>query len=548
MFEPTPATDLACVGTDVPRVEAVEKLTGSARLRRTTWSLPGMLHAKVKESPHARAKIVWHRHLEGRGAARGPGGAGRARADYKVGLYVVDKDILAKDEVRHYGEAVAAVAAETPGDRQPRRRAHRRRVRGARRRSSTRWTRWRRTPRWSTRTWASYQYVEAAFSPQPGTNIAQPDRGCARATSTQGFADADWVVEREYTNPSVQHVPMETHAAIVQWKAGRRGHDLVQRAVAVHGPQPVLHAFGLPLTKVRVIVPARRRRVRRQGGHPPGAAGRLPVAQGAGPAGEVPGDPRGGVQPAAVPQRADTTGSRPASTPTGKITAQEMTMYWDAGAYADYAVNVDPRLGLLGGRSVRHPQRLARRRTRSTRTSPSGRRTAASGTSSSSGASSATWSSWPGRSGWTRWSSGASNLLRPGDTTLTGEVITEHTGGPLECLENAARLIGYGGLDRRGAARTSGAPAGRIGKGVATLHKAPAMPSFTATAAVVRMNSDGTVVVNQSLTEIGQGIGHGARADRRGAAALPGGEGEGRRREGHRPRSVRLADGGLEGD
>jgi len=45
----------------------------------------------------------------------------------------------------------------------------------------------------------------------------------------------------------------------------------------------------------------------------------------------------------------------------------------------------------------------------------------------------------------------------------------------------------------------------RIGKGIATLHKAPAMPSFTSTAAVIKMNSDGSVVVNIALTEIGQG-------------------------------------------
>src|SRR5665811_655211 len=45
----------------------------------------------------------------------------------------------------------------------------------------------------------------------------------------------------------------------------------------------------------------------------------------------------------------------------------------------------------------------------------------------------------------------------------------------------------------------------RIGKGLATLHKAPAMPSFTATASVVKMNSDGSVVVNIALMEIGQG-------------------------------------------
>jgi len=31
------------------------------------------------------------------------------------------------------------------------------------------------------------------------------------------------------------------------------------------------------------------------------------------------------------------------------------------------------------------------------------------------------------------------------------------------------------------------------------------MPSFTATAAVAKMNSDGSVVVNMALTEMGQG-------------------------------------------
>jgi CO/xanthine dehydrogenase Mo-binding subunit len=96
------------------------------------------------------------------------------------------------------------------------------------------------------------------------------------------------------------------------------------------------------------------------------------------------------------------------------------------------------------------------------------------------------------------------NLLKPGSTTLTGERINEHTGNPLKCLEAAAKAINYGRLtpeeeDRQ--ARTGR----RIGKGIATLHKAPAMPSFTTTAAVIKMNSDGSVVVNIALTEIGQG-------------------------------------------
>ena len=44
------------VGVDHPRMETTEKLTGDA-LYTGDLLLPGMLHAKVKRSPHARARI-----------------------------------------------------------------------------------------------------------------------------------------------------------------------------------------------------------------------------------------------------------------------------------------------------------------------------------------------------------------------------------------------------------------------------------------------------------------------------------------------------------
>ena len=136
----------------------------------------------------------------------------------KLGLYVVDKDILAKDVVRHYGEAVAAVAAETPEiaseavdlievefevlepvlDQMKALETDAPLVHPD---------------------LGDYEYVEAAFTPQPGTNV--PNLTTLRKGDVEaGFAEAEWIVEREYTNPSVQHVPLETHVAIVEWKAG----------------------------------------------------------------------------------------------------------------------------------------------------------------------------------------------------------------------------------------------------------------------------------------------------------------------------------------
>src|ERR1700742_692357 len=112
MFDVAARTEMKSVGVSHPRVEATSKLTGDA-LYAGDLLLPGMLHAKVKGSPHARAKILG---IDTSKAKALPGVHAVLTGhdlDYKLGLYVVDKDIIAKDVVRHFGEAVAAVAAET---------------------------------------------------------------------------------------------------------------------------------------------------------------------------------------------------------------------------------------------------------------------------------------------------------------------------------------------------------------------------------------------------------------------------------------------------
>jgi CO/xanthine dehydrogenase Mo-binding subunit len=112
MFETKGPSGLASVGKAERRVDAVEKVTGEA-VYVSDMSLPGMLYAQVKKSPHARARIL---KVDVSRAEALPGVRAvlvGSELDYRLGLYVVDKDILAKKEVRHYGEAVAAVAADT---------------------------------------------------------------------------------------------------------------------------------------------------------------------------------------------------------------------------------------------------------------------------------------------------------------------------------------------------------------------------------------------------------------------------------------------------
>ncbi len=104
--------DKKVVGSSVLRKESLEKVTGQI-IYGNDIITPQMLHGAVKTSPHAYARIV---SIDITTAKSLPG----VRAvligddfDYNLGLYLCDKPPLAKHVVRHYGEAVAAVVADT---------------------------------------------------------------------------------------------------------------------------------------------------------------------------------------------------------------------------------------------------------------------------------------------------------------------------------------------------------------------------------------------------------------------------------------------------
>jgi len=92
------------------------------------------------------------------------------------------------------------------------------------------------------------------------------------------------------------------------------------------------------------------------------------------------------------------------------------------------------------------------------------------------------------------------NLLKEGATTITGELFTAGHGKPVECLDAVAKAIDWG--------RPSGAPSAPHkvrGKGIAMLHKAPAMPTYTSCAAVIKLDEDGAADVLVSGVDYGQG-------------------------------------------
>ena len=206
------------IGKSVNRIKALEKVTGSATFVHD-MELQGMLHAKMKLSPHAHAKIV---NIDSSEAEKLPGVwtvlTGKD-LPYKVGLYLVDKDILAVDKVRYQGEPVVAVAAETEEIAE----------------------------KAIELIDIEYEKLEAAldvkeavkedaplvhenlgelesapvFFPKPGTNIAHHTK-IRKGDIEKGFEEADYIIENEFELPMVDHTALETHTSIAKWMPGKK--------------------------------------------------------------------------------------------------------------------------------------------------------------------------------------------------------------------------------------------------------------------------------------------------------------------------------------
>ncbi|HEY8875283.1 MAG TPA: hypothetical protein VIM32_01155 [Desulfosporosinus sp.] len=98
------------VGKSATRSEAIEKVSGRANYV-FDLEFPGMLYAKVLHSPYAHAEIL---SIDLSEAKALPGVKAILTGEdlpYLLGLYMLDKGILARGEVRYIGEPVVAVAA-----------------------------------------------------------------------------------------------------------------------------------------------------------------------------------------------------------------------------------------------------------------------------------------------------------------------------------------------------------------------------------------------------------------------------------------------------
>jgi CO/xanthine dehydrogenase Mo-binding subunit len=488
------------VGKPSDRVEGLEKVTGMAAY---TFDLefPGMLYAKCLCSPYARAEIV---SIDVSEAKALPGVKAVLTGEdipYLLGLYMVDKRVLAKDAVRYQGEAVVAVAAVDDAT--------------AELALSKIKIEYKQLPCVQTIDEAleakilvhedinELEYMKGVFFPQPDSNIASWNT-TIKGDIKKGFEEADFIIENELSLPAVGHVPMETHAVIAQADTYT---DKVKIWTSTQSPFTVRNLLARTLnistSNIQVIAPY-------VGGAFGGKAGihleplvtLLSRACKGRPVKLVPTREQEFNQ---LPSRAGMRGRiKTGVKKDGLITAVEIYFDWDSGAYADYGVNVGRAAIYSGAGAYEIPNIELNSRTIYTNKVFS---TAYRGF----GHLETHWITErqmdmvAQKIGMDPYEFRMKNVLRDGGHTISGELIYDGSGSPSDCLAAVAKEIGWTGY-RTDEQRKEAFKTGKVrGKGIACLQKAPAIPSNTSSAAIMQMDDEGNVRIMVGAVDMGQG-------------------------------------------
>lgn len=236
------------VGRRTPyRLEAVEKVTGSAEFT-TDIELPGMLYAKVLRSPHAHARVA---QIDTSRAEKMGGLKAiitfrdSPKILYNTGdryppvpkVFPQDKYVL-DEKVRHVGDAVAAVAAESEDV-----------AREALKEIDVK-----------------YELLPAVFDAEKAMSPGAPlihtvERNVLAHPKLElgdvekGFKEADRVFEDTYTLPIVHHCSLEPHATVAAFaKTGKLTiWTSTQIPFVIRGQ--LARILGMPIGMVRVVKP-----------------------------------------------------------------------------------------------------------------------------------------------------------------------------------------------------------------------------------------------------------------------------------------------------
>jgi xanthine dehydrogenase YagR molybdenum-binding subunit len=234
--DPDPWGTTDVVGKPLPRVDAYERVSGSA-VYPSDLSLPRMLYGAILRCPHAHATV---RSVDLTAAAALPGvhavmsGFGPFDSVLAPHRELLQEQLFA-NPCLYEGEAVAAVAADSPYIAADALRAIR-------------------------VEYEVHPFVaderhaldpEAPQVHQSGNRVSEPNR-YARGNVERGFAEADVVLEQQYRTECEIHTPMELHGAVAKWDGDALTiWESTQGVFAVQSQ--VASALAMPLSRVRVI-------------------------------------------------------------------------------------------------------------------------------------------------------------------------------------------------------------------------------------------------------------------------------------------------------
>jgi nicotinate dehydrogenase large molybdopterin subunit len=232
---------LNMVGRSVPRVDALDKLTGKS-LYAGDVSFPGMLHLKMLRSDRAHAKIL---RIQTGNAEQCPGVVSvmthrDVPGSNRIGSVKKDQPILCDEKVRFVGDPVALVAAETAEAAEAA--LHLIRV--------------------------DYEDLPGLFSPEESLlpdavrihetgNLLQ-ERTLLKGDPDRGMGEADIVITNTYRTQMVEHAYLEPEAGVARFDSPTEGE---QGKLTVWMPCKYAHAdqlelagvLGLPLNQLRII-------------------------------------------------------------------------------------------------------------------------------------------------------------------------------------------------------------------------------------------------------------------------------------------------------
>lgn len=483
------------LGRSVPRKDAADKVHGRTRFT-TDHLLPGMLHAVLIPSPVSHAVIT---SIDTSRALAVPGVRGVFTGEdfpVLVGIYLGDKPPLARDRVRYFGEPVAVVVADEE------RTAHKAAALVTVTYDEKPPVR---SPREALEPDAPVLHPDLdsyiripAILPEPGTNVGHRTR-IRKGDADKAFAEADVVVEGEYSFPPADHAAMEPRISIAEIRAD--GQVIIRSSTqSPYGVRGIMsRCFGIPPGKITV-------QVAEIGGGFGGKAGAQlePLAYLL--SRELGGRPvrlsntreHDMVSSPGAPgmQSRVKFGARS----DGTITAAEIEFLYDSGGYADYAVNV----ARAGGYSCTGPYRIDNVKADSLSVytnHPFATAYRGFGHIEMTYCIERTMELLADKLPMDSLQLRRLNAISAGDTTPSRNVLDPNTGDLPACLDKVSAALDWdqGNLWQVDEQTIRA-------KGVSCYWKAPAIPTFTDAGALISFNEDGTVNLVTGAVEIGQGI------------------------------------------